>query len=149
MSFRGEKVMKSVFCERICSTVAIAILLFSATFAFSQGIVTGSVSGVVEDQQGAVVPNANVTVIQLATNRVFRTQTTSAGIISLRDLPMGAYNPEDPRSARSDSGRCDPRQLPEHELQQQRWPDVCGQHQHGRHRPAPSAIRNETDLLIT
>jgi hypothetical protein len=84
--------MKSVFCERICSTVAIAILLFSATFAFSQGIVTGSVSGVVEDQQGAVVPNANVTVIQLATNRVFRTQTTSAGIISLRDLSMGAYN---------------------------------------------------------
>jgi hypothetical protein len=84
--------MKSVFSERICSTVAIAVLLFSATFAFSQGIVTGSISGVVEDQQGAVVPNANVTVIQLATNRVFRTQTTSAGIISLRDLPTGAYN---------------------------------------------------------
>src|SRR5580700_11256765 len=87
-----EKVMKSVFSERICSTVAIAVLLFSATFACSQGIVTGSISGVVEDQQGAVVPNANVTVIQLATNRVFRTQTTSAGIISLRDLPTGAYN---------------------------------------------------------
>ena len=84
--------MTSVFCGRIYSTAAIAVLLFGATFAFSQGIVTGSISGVVQDQQGAVVPNAAVTVTQLETNRAFRTQTTSAGIISLRDLPTGTYD---------------------------------------------------------
>jgi len=83
--------MTSFYC-RIYSAVAIAILLLGATLAFPQGIVTGSISGVVEDQQGAVVPNATVTVTQLTTNRVFRTQTTSAGIISLRDLPTGAYD---------------------------------------------------------
>ena len=72
--------------------MAIAVLFFCAMFAFTQGIVTGSISGVVEDQQGAVISNASVTVTQLSTNRVFRTQTTSAGIVSLRDLPTGTYN---------------------------------------------------------
>jgi len=71
--------------------VAIA-LVFSATFAWAQGIVTGSISGVVQDPQGAVVPNANVTITHVSTNRVFTTQTTSAGIIALRDLPTGAYD---------------------------------------------------------
>ncbi len=84
--------MKSVLCGRTASAVAIAVLFFCATFAFTQGIVTGSISGVVEDQQGAVISNASVTVTQLSTNRVFRTQTTSAGIVSLRDLPTGTYN---------------------------------------------------------
>lgn len=84
--------MTSALCGRIWSAVAIAVLFFSATFAFTQGIVTGSISGVVEDEQGAVIPNASVTVTQLTTDRVFKTQTTSAGIISLRDLPTGPYN---------------------------------------------------------
>ena len=84
--------MTSALCSRIWSAVAIAVLVFCATFALTQGIVTGSISGVVEDEQGAVIPNAAVTVTQLTTDRVFKTQTTSAGIISLRDLPSGPYN---------------------------------------------------------
>ena len=84
--------MKSVFGGRLSLVVTFVAVLLSATFTLAQGIVTGSISGVVQDQQGAVVPNANVTVTHLATNRVFTTQTTSAGIIALRDLPTGAYN---------------------------------------------------------
>ena len=84
--------MKSVFGGKICLVVALATFVFSATFCMAQGIVTGTISGVVEDAQGAVVPNATVTVTHLATNRVFTTQTTSAGIIALRDLPPGEYN---------------------------------------------------------
>jgi outer membrane receptor protein involved in Fe transport len=87
-----EKVMKSVFNSKINLTLALAALIFSATFAESQGIVTGSISGVVQDTQGAVVANANVTITHLTTNRVFTTQTNSAGMIALRDLPTGAYN---------------------------------------------------------
>ncbi len=67
--------MKSVFGGRITLAVAIATLIFGATFALGQGIVTGSISGVVQDPQGAVVPNANVTVTHLTTNRTFRTQS--------------------------------------------------------------------------
>jgi outer membrane receptor protein involved in Fe transport len=87
-----EKVMKSSISVKIYSVMALAILLFGSTFAAAQGITTGSVAGVVQDPQGAVVPNATVTVTHLATNRVFRTQTTSAGIIALRDLPTGVYD---------------------------------------------------------
>ena len=84
--------MKSVFGGRITLAVALATLIFGATFALGQGIVTGSISGVVQDPQGAVVPNANVSVTHLTTNRVFKTQSTSSGIVALRDLPPGAYN---------------------------------------------------------
>jgi hypothetical protein len=84
--------MKSVLGGRITLAIAFATLMFGATFALAQGIVTGSISGVVQDQQGAVVANANVKVTHLTTNRVFTTQTTSAGIVALRDLPPGAYN---------------------------------------------------------
>ena len=84
--------MKSVFGGRIIFAVALVALIFGATFMMAQGIVTGTISGVVQDPQGAVVPNATVTVTQVSTNRVFTTQTSSAGIIELRDLPPGAYN---------------------------------------------------------
>ena len=84
--------MKSVFNSKINLMLALSALIFSATFAGSQGIVTGSISGVVQDAQGAVVANANVTITHLTTNRVFTTQTNSAGMIGLRDLPTGAYN---------------------------------------------------------
>jgi outer membrane receptor protein involved in Fe transport len=87
-----EKVMKSAFGGRIIFAVAFAALIFGATFMMAQGIVTGTISGVVQDPQGAVVANATVTVTHVSTNRVFTTQTTSAGIIELRDLPPGAYN---------------------------------------------------------
>jgi len=84
--------MKSVFGCRLSLVVTFVAVVLCATFTLAQGIVTGSISGVVQDQQGAVVPNANVTVTHLTTNRVFTTQTTSAGIIALRDLPTGSYN---------------------------------------------------------
>jgi hypothetical protein len=89
---KERKVMKSVFGCRLSLVVTFVAVLLCATFTLAQGIVTGSISGVVQDQQGAVVPNANVTVTHLATNRVFTAQTTSAGIIALRDLPTGSYN---------------------------------------------------------
>jgi len=63
-----------------------------ATLAFTQGIVTGSISGTVEDPQGAVVPEAKVTATHLATNRQFTTQSNNVGTVSLRDLPTGLYD---------------------------------------------------------
>jgi Carboxypeptidase regulatory-like domain/TonB dependent receptor/TonB-dependent Receptor Plug Domain len=62
------------------------------TLAWAQGIVTGSISGTVEDQQGAVVPGARITATHIATNRQFVTESNNAGAVSLRSLPIGAYN---------------------------------------------------------
>ena len=70
---------------------AIAIFMLVATAAFGQGIVTGSISGTVQDPQGAFVVGAKITATQVATNRPYQTVSTSAGVISLRGLPPGAY----------------------------------------------------------
>lgn len=59
--------------------------------AFGQGIVTGSISGTVEDPQGALISGAAIKATHLATNRVYNTVSTSAGVISLRGLPPGTF----------------------------------------------------------
>ena len=83
----------------LCSSrVAVRAVFIASTIvscfivAHGQGIVTGSISGTVEDPQGALVQGAMVAVTHLATNRQFTTQSNSAGVISLRSLPTGTYD---------------------------------------------------------
>jgi len=68
------------------------LLVFSTISAFAQGIVTGSASGVVQDQQGAVISGANVNATQVETNERHAAVTNEAGQFSLRQLPPGHYN---------------------------------------------------------
>ena len=83
--------MRYHFRSGLVPLVAFGVIVFGATFAVAQGIVTGSISGVVQDPQGAVVAGAHVSAKHLATNREFKAQTNSAGVVELRDLPTGAY----------------------------------------------------------
>jgi len=76
---------------RLVSVMVLGLAIFGSIFAHAQGIVTGSISGVVQDPQGAVVVGAKVSARQLDTNREFKTETNSAGLVTLRDLPPGAY----------------------------------------------------------
>ena len=78
--------------SKLLSLVVFGLIVFGATFAVAQGIVTGSISGVVQDPQGAVVPGANVSAKHLATNREFKAQTNATGVVELRDLPPGTYD---------------------------------------------------------
>ena len=66
-------------------------LLFAAAFAMAQGIVTGSISGTVEDAQGALVGNAKITARDVATNREIAGATTDAGLFLLRGVPPSTY----------------------------------------------------------
>ena len=84
--------MKCLFRSGFISLMVFGTIVFGATFALAQGVVTGSISGVVQDPQGAVVPGANVTAKHLETNREFKAKTNSTGVVELRDLPRGAYN---------------------------------------------------------
>ncbi len=68
------------------------VLLLSVSLAFAQGIVTGSISGAVQDQQGAVIQGAKITAREVGTNREFATESDAAGRFSLRALPVGTYN---------------------------------------------------------
>jgi outer membrane receptor protein involved in Fe transport len=83
--------MEAEFKLNKLQLLALLTLLFAATFAMAQGIVTGSISGTVEDAQGAVLTNAKITAKEVATNRVYSGETTSSGNFSLRTLPPGTY----------------------------------------------------------
>jgi len=70
------------------------VLLFSAVFVFTSvalGQNTGTISGTVQDQSGAVVAGANVRAQNPATN--FSRETTSAtnGFYRFDQLPVGTY----------------------------------------------------------
>jgi hypothetical protein len=66
-------------------------LVLAAAMAFGQGIVTGSMSGTILDQQKAVVPGAKITARQDGTNVERTTQSNAAGLFSIPNLPVGTY----------------------------------------------------------
>src|SRR5262245_46933043 len=82
--------MKPGFRLELASLLANLVVIFCASFASAQGIVTGSITGTVEDPQGAVIPGAKITARELSTNRPFAGETTSAGNFTLRGLPAPA-----------------------------------------------------------
>ncbi len=66
----------SVFCA--------AAVLFAQS---DRGLITGTV----KDATGSVVPGAQVTATHVATNTVFKANTTSSGDFTVPSLPVGAY----------------------------------------------------------
>ncbi|MGA2538547.1 MAG: carboxypeptidase-like regulatory domain-containing protein, partial [Terracidiphilus sp.] len=63
-----------------------------ATLAFGQATNTGTVVGLVEDQSGAVVPGATVTLTDPATNASRTTVTNHAGTYVLVNVSPSTYN---------------------------------------------------------
>jgi Carboxypeptidase regulatory-like domain/TonB dependent receptor len=59
--------------------------------ASAQGIVTGTITGTITDASGAVIPNAPVVATNTATGIKITGKTSSAGEISLKDVPIGTY----------------------------------------------------------
>ena len=55
---------------------------------------TGSVTGTVTDPSGAVVPDATITVTELATNRVVSVQSLADGSFAVNALHIGNYKAE-------------------------------------------------------
>ena len=71
-------------------TFLIGLLGVSLAIAFAQ--TGGQITGEVKDPSGALVPNANVTVTNTATNAARSTTTNSSGIYSFPDLTPGTYD---------------------------------------------------------
>jgi len=63
----------------------------SAQFLFAQGTDLGTITGLVTDGSGAVVPNAKVVILDLATNTSRTTMTNSQGVYRLFGLNGGRY----------------------------------------------------------
>ena len=70
----------------------LVLLLASLASMSGQSISTSQVSGVVQDQSGAVVPNAQVEMTQTDTGLVRKAISNSAGSYILSDLPVGSYS---------------------------------------------------------
>src|SRR5580693_6360157 len=51
----------------------------------------GDITGTVKDASGAVVPAAQIMVVQRSTNVSYKTTTSSAGDYTVPSLPVGAY----------------------------------------------------------
>jgi hypothetical protein len=70
--------------------IALVVLLAFPVVSQSQTF-RGGISGTVTDQSGAVVPGAQVTALDPATNVTLKAVTSSAGEFSFADLPLGSY----------------------------------------------------------
>src|SRR5580693_7852156 len=71
--------------------VVMAILLVFASAAFAQ-LTTADILGTVTDASGAVVPNANITLVNLGTDEVRTVQSNGSGDYSFTLLPVGHYS---------------------------------------------------------
>ena len=84
-------------CERPffqCSkslVILLATLLTLTSAAFAQ-LTTADILGTVSDASGAVVPNANVTLVNLGTNETRTVQSNSSGDYIFTLLPVGHYS---------------------------------------------------------
>src|SRR5689334_9841250 len=74
-------------CARI---LAAALILLAPCTAYGQ-LSTASLTGIVRDTTGAVVPGATVTLTNIATNVERSTVSNSAGNYSFLNVPPGRY----------------------------------------------------------
>src|SRR5215831_20088707 len=80
--------------SKFCLGVLV-LLLTSLTASMSgQSVSTSQVSGVVQDESGAVVPGAQITLTQTETGQVHKVTSNSAGNYTIPDLPSGPYSLE-------------------------------------------------------
>ena len=75
----------------VLASVILCYVCLATVSSFGQGIVTGSISGTVLDQQGAVIVGAKVTANNLETNTETATNTNESGYFSFRTMPVGSY----------------------------------------------------------
>ncbi|MGC1158036.1 MAG: TonB-dependent receptor [Acidobacteriaceae bacterium] len=73
-------------------SLGLLILLCAPNWMFGQAGATGAILGTVSDVTGAVVPNAKVTITNVATNVPFVTTTSSSGDYLAPSLIPGSYS---------------------------------------------------------
>jgi hypothetical protein len=71
--------------------ILFVVALFWTMPAQGQGI-TGSITGVVRDPGGGVIPGVEVTVVHTGTNAVYRGVSNDIGVYTIRALPIGRYD---------------------------------------------------------
>lgn len=83
--------MKIGNIEKITKAVSLSILVLMFAIAGSAQSNTGTITGQVQDANGAVVPNATVTVTNVGTNEKRTVQTNEEGFYEAPSLSTGIY----------------------------------------------------------
>ena len=86
--------MKITAISRIKRAVSLASIVFILAISLAAQSNTGSITGVVSDPNGAVVPNATVTVTNQGTNETRTVQTDDEGRYDVPSLATGTYTVE-------------------------------------------------------
>src|SRR5438045_2734792 len=87
----SEKFMRvAAWLVRLLTLVS--IFAGASQFLMAQGTDLGTITGVVKDGSGAVLPNARVVILDLATNARRETKTNSQGVYQVFGLPLGRYD---------------------------------------------------------
>src|SRR5262245_48869857 len=68
------------------------IVLLAAGSVAAQGSSTASITGVIVDSDGSIVPGADVVVKNLGTAETFRTVSSSQGVFAVPALITGTYS---------------------------------------------------------
>lgn len=76
---------------RFVQWLTLLSILGSVQFLFAQGSDLGTITGVVTDGSGAVLPNVKVVVLDVATNSSRETKTNSQGVYRVFGLSLGRY----------------------------------------------------------
>jgi len=72
--------------------IALALILVGVSQnSFSQGIITGGISGSVVDSSGALIPNATAKATGESTGATFMVTTNGEGFFQISDVPLGDY----------------------------------------------------------
>jgi hypothetical protein len=78
---------RSVFSAVLC---ALGLVLGPQAASFGQTF-RGGISGTVTDQSGAVVPGAQITAVDMATNTDYKAVSSSAGEFVFNNMPVSSY----------------------------------------------------------
>jgi carboxypeptidase family protein/TonB-dependent receptor-like protein len=93
-----SRVLKDIEFKRAVTSLMAALMLLTylivPTWAFSQTASTGVITGVVKDQNGAVVPGATVKAINKGTGIERKTTTSDSGAYELTQMVPGDYRVE-------------------------------------------------------
>lgn len=81
------RVTRSVFGALLSLTM---LLIAAQGTGFAQTF-RGGISGTVTDQSGAVVPGAQITAVEAATNTSYKAVSSSAGEFAFSNIPLGSY----------------------------------------------------------
>ena len=72
----------------------LAVALLSGSAVFGQAVAIGSISGVVTDQTGSIVPDATVQMTETDKATVHTANTNAEGRYTFNNLPVGPYRLE-------------------------------------------------------